>query len=190
MRVLWLFWALLGVAAPSFAASIGIYANPACSGTHSTVNSGDVITLYVVANTSPGPASEDVTLAEYRISGLPSGWDAVAVRAPASNVSIGNPFADGVIIAFPDLQTGCVLLHTLSVHATSNVQDATLQVVAHVTPSGPFGIPPGDCPWLLFYYCGSCDKGATCVEGLAHMLNPTVANQHSSWSWLKALYRE
>jgi hypothetical protein len=187
--VIWSIGCLLLLAQVALAGSIGIYSSPDCGGGASTVAVGGSLTLYVMANTEPGEIwGSAIDKAEYRITGLPAGWSATAAPGPQVAVSIGDPFGEGVLLAFVDSYSGCLLLHTIVIQATTGVENDSLAIIRPVVPHAPFG-QPLDCPWM-HYPCGaSCDSFGSCATPVAHVINPTVGVTPESWSAVRLLYR-
>ncbi len=171
------------------AGSIGVYSSADCTGSSSSVEQGQSLTLYVMANTEPGESGRPaIDSAEYRISGLPPAWTASVTPGPHVSVSIGNPFADGVVLAFDSEYTGCLLLHTLTINATTGVENVLLSVTRPVVSHAPFGYPT-DCPWL-HYPCGApCDTSGSCATIANQTINSTVSAQPTSWSAVRAIFR-
>jgi hypothetical protein len=179
--------ALLLVSARAEGASIGLFASPDCSSCNLNL-AGSSGVLYICASgpsSYPGPAG--LIGAEFRVDGLPPGWTAQSTRAPASTLSIGDPFGNGTNIAFPSWQSGpCTLLFSVAVVTPQVGASATLQVERHNTPSNPFY----SCPWLMY---DDFEPVRVCVPGGALFVNLEtpcmVGLQPAAWSRIKTLYQ-
>lgn len=76
--------------------------------------------------------------AEFRVVGLPPEWTVVAEPSPQAVISLGDPFVDGVNIAFATCSTDPVaLLYTVSVMPSGPTTTALLAVCGHETPTNP-----------------------------------------------------
>jgi hypothetical protein len=176
------------------AGSIGIYSDSACSGNSLTLHAGESAVIHVSGNTLPAPdwaIENQIDGAEFRIEGLPPGWQAVVVPAPGLTV-IGDPLGNGIDLALIP-RSGCVPFLTLTIQATYELQDVGLRAVAHRTPGNQWPGCPTDCP-LLHYNCGApCDVCATCATGLSLCINPTdcrVSVSNRSWGAVRMLYKK
>jgi len=146
-------------------------------------------TIYIVAR---GPFTElcgDLVAAEFGVDGLPMGWAALSTPSPLSNVSIGDPFAAGAIIAFPVTQPdNHVLLYTVTLTRVPPVMDALLQVRAHAQPPQP-DVP--NCPFVSGDGC-PVDPDLACVDGEALLVTSpgqcVVGVKQETWSGVRALY--
>jgi len=182
----------IGITTPQRAlgASIGIYSTADATGHAMELRAGEQASLYVIANPTPGVSwGGEVSVAEYRIIGLPEGWVASWLPTPLVLASVGDPFGAGVDIALANSPGAApFLLHTLSIRAATDAQDVTLEVVARNPPGGPVGEPPSDCPWL--HYISVDHFEVVCAEVEGFRINSATGLKSSLWYDVKRLYRE
>ena len=182
---------LVLVASTSYASSIGIFADPDYASCNLNIAAPPGIgTLYIAAidvAQMPG-ACAAFTGAEFRIQGLPPGWVVFSTPNPAAVAVIGDPFGDGVDMAFSESLTSySVPLYTVTIWPAAAGAQATLRVVAHSTPPDPmFSCVVG--------YAGDCPGPThTCIDGGTLFINSdtpcTVAVARSSWAGIKELFR-
>jgi hypothetical protein len=192
MRMLWVLLLAPFFAQQCWAGSIGLYANSDGSGCSISIPQGSNANIYAVGMTAGSdPYGGIVDSGEFRVVGLPADWFAGVV--PAAGVTpwnLADLVGDGAGFSVLPYQSGIFPLFTITIVATSDVQNVVLQVVKHVNGSPPFGVPQ-DCPWF-HYNCGDpCDTGGTCVEGVPIVINGpcTVAVSQATWSTVRELYR-
>jgi hypothetical protein len=183
--------AVLLQACSTSAASIGIFSTADCSSCNLSIERGATDTLYVRALTE-GVTVGDMSGAEFRIEGLPAGWSVTVIPNPLVVVTIGDPFGDGIDLAFAvDPHGTCVDLFKVVIRAWSSeiVHDGVLRVVVHRHPAYPWSTCPG-----FFIDCGQpCDYfDLYCTGGGSLFINSsrscTVAVRPSAWSDVKRLY--
>jgi hypothetical protein len=189
MKCSLIFVLLLALSGPSWGASIGLFSDPNCSSCNLTIPSGQTGTLYISAVDIGGPSElcQGIDGAELRVVGLPPGWTSIAQPNPQAILTIGDPMQCGANIAFYPAQAGhCILLYTVTIHATSPIEGATLTVVAHCDPSHPQYV----CPLIATDY--GVAYARCCVPGGTLFLNSSqecsVAVQPSTWSGVKTLF--
>ena len=172
--------------------TIGIYFDAEgqqCSG---TIRPGEPGTIYILAKHN-GLTDCGVAAAEFRISGIPPSWSVYPVPNPAA-LNVGNPFADGVVVAFPTCQrpeNGPVVLYTVLVVASELETDLQFTVEKRNPP----GNPMFQCP--LFNLCDTPMFTKICVEGLPCHVNATSPRicgsplpvQPMSWGAVKEIFR-
>lgn len=186
LRVGAVLMALLVVgAAQASGASIGLFSTPDCSSCNLTMNTPGVGTLYIsVVATGLDP----VVGSEFKVVGLPAGWFVSVSPNPNANVVVGDPFGEiGAGIVFPTGQPGpCVHLYTVTVFATTSVNDVVLRVTMRTPPTNP----NKPCP-VVFIECDPCDT-SVCVGGGSLFINSstecTVAIEEGTWSQVKRLF--
>lgn len=184
------------VAMPS---SIGVYQDPTAN-LCPTIPLFQPTTVYVVALLAPD-ACAGITGAEFRLDGFPTqaeGWFSAPAYPPSVQAE-GDPFGDGVRLTFPSCQastTGAVMLFTITVLATSSLQDVPATAAAHRAPSDP----SFTCPVLRV-----CDSAAAVCAATAYTrINPSwafcpcqapcwdgcppLAVQLDTWSRVKRLF--
>lgn len=168
-----------------WAASIGLFSDPACGDCNLSVPPGQMATFYVAAlPLGFEPSRPDG--AEFRVAGLPSEWQATVQPNPQASIVIGDPLGAGTNIAFSTGQPGsCVTLFTVQVLATTAASEITLQVLPHSTPSNPnFVCPVMVMDWIAYT--------RVCVDGGSMFVNSTrvcsVSLQPATWTALKRLY--
>jgi hypothetical protein len=178
----------LAVAPAARGASIGVFSDPNCTSCNLNVALGESKPLYVAAvDVSSTPQMcNGLFGAEFRVVGLPLGWQTTIQPNPQANVSLGNPLQCGANIGFPSRRVGnCINLYTVQVQATTTVVGIVLFVDAHCTPSNPNFVCPllvPDCfePWPM------------CVPGGRLFINSpnecTFAVHEGTWSVVKQLY--
>jgi len=188
--------------ADTHAQFIGVFADPAASSCDLSLTPLLPDYVYIVATLGP-LACSGVQGAEFRIEGLPVGWVAAPTSdPPVPSALIGDPFSEGVHLAYPACMTaesGVVLLLTVLVIPTTPVTDLELNVIAHSTPS----MPEFPCP--LVRLCDAPTYTPLCVQGWASVINreflpwccqdacafstcPPVAVAPATWSGVKSLY--
>jgi len=128
--------------------------------------------------------------AEFKLAGLPTAWLTGYTTHPATTAALGNPFGlTGINMSFAECQTNIPLtLLTVTITATTAVDDVVLQVTHRTPPTNP-GF---ECPLITL-----CDNPAftkVCVAGSALCINSV--NVHCSdaviqrtWSAIKDIYR-
>ena len=176
---------------------IGVFADSAGTDCNLVIPyPGGSVTAYIVG-TVDADASTCVGACSFKIQGLPEGWTA-SVSALGSNVSsaIGNVFADGIRMFFPDscyIRTRTLLV--LSITPSSAVEDASVALAPHTDPamrlcgwdSRSCGEPcPLFCVYNWFGYdCRCADHRLTTING-----PPCVTGvRQSTWGELKKIYR-
>ena len=177
--------------ASSFAESIGLFFDTDCTKCGATLPVGSQTTLYLSAVREGPWENYPLIGAEFRVVGLPSEWQVSWVPHPQARFSIGNPFAEGVDIAFdsdPGIEGSCINLFTCTVTATSFVENVYLDVVAHTNP----GWNVGACPVLVCTTGREPGECLFCVATTQCIINGpscSVAVESRLWSEVKALYR-
>ena len=152
-----LVWAGVMGAAPVSAVRIGLFADPAGTSCSVQVPINTLGTLYVVAILDDPPAN-GIAAAEFRITGMPSGWFP-SFNLSGAVYSIRSPLQGGTVLGFQSCRLGSnriVPLGTLSFFATSSVSNVILRVEASSTPTNA-AYP---CPLVAL-----CDVGNECVPG-------------------------
>jgi hypothetical protein len=185
--------ALLACGSPALAErTLGVYFDAAGTQCNGTILPGTPGTVYIFAKLEswdPG-----IHGAEFRFSGLPSTWDAYAEANPEM-LAIGDPFANGVTAALgscAQFAAGVVTLYTVLVLASAPESDVWFTIESRYPPSNP-GFR---CP--LVVNCDAPVYSTTCVEGRYCTVNAarpercpgTTAIERSSWSAVKAFYRD
>jgi hypothetical protein len=174
---------------PASASSIGVYFASDASDCDATVTANQAFSFYVLANLYGDETVNGISGAEFRIRNWPAGWASTATPNPATNISLGNPLAEGARIGFGTCQppgvNGVVLLYTIDAVATTAVMNLALVVDKHTTPSFP-ALP---CPLLTS--CGF-EFPFHCVAGGQALINGppcSTGAAPSTWTQVKALYR-
>ena len=208
LRVIGLTFAIVATAFGSALAvnsgTIGVFAD--ADGNSCVINATPYVptTFFILAKPTIANTNGGVNGAEFRITGAPSGADAVltATPNPASNLNQGNPFDTGGLapqgcnIAFPTCAlptaSGVVLLYTVQLVVLNgvNVADTEFTVTARNPPTNPIS-----ANWLLI---NACDAPAfTAVEatgGKAYLNHAspggctTVAVEGKTWGQVKSIY--
>lgn len=170
------------------AASIALYADAGCVTCDLRIPSGTTSAAFYVAvsgATSAPEYCEGVTLAEFRIVGLPAGWRVSLTPAPDATI-VGSPFSTGVNVAFREPRPGdCVLLYTGWLTPPAAGAQAVLHVVAHAIPRDPSRacpvVRPGNCGSAFCVDGGSLhvDTPASCLTGVTP----------ATWERVKQLFR-
>jgi hypothetical protein len=115
---------------------IGVFANPQGSQCNIQIPPSTGATLYVLAILGDAPF-DGLTAAEFRVTGIPSGWFSTYSMPAEASAGFGNPNT-GVRIAFPSCHRGVnriVPLGTISLFSTSSVSNAAVHVEASVDPA-------------------------------------------------------
>lgn len=174
---------------------IRVYADPDCAST--TLPPMDPPGPYIVYAMASLDTLAGVTGAEFRIQGLPAGWQAFAMPNPAATVALGDPFGTpGANIAFATCQTApCVLLYQIALLPATSQAAVVLEVRANTPPSNPSFA----CPLLVLcddpYFTAVCVRadgsgggggGGNCGW---NCWPPPIAVQPSAWTRVKGLYR-
>ena len=169
---------LMFPASRSSAATVGLYADAACTQTHMNLPSGTEGTIYV-AYTGSLPLQG----VEFRIDGIPTNWAVLSVVPNPAALVLGDPLGTGVGIGFPMPEgTDCVNLFTIVVAQTSPGSAATLTVTHREPPRPDF-----PCPFAIFYCGAPCDSWG-CCEGGQLLVDATVGTPEQPWSKVKQLY--
>jgi hypothetical protein len=186
-RLLVCFFIVAIAAASVSAQSIGIYFDQDAATCSGPIPVGTSRSLYIIALVQ-GPISA-ITGVEFRVTGLPAGWNVISTRNPAAVVQIGDPFdGTGANIAFPTCVPGpLVPLFTIDLTATSPVSNHYLSIRRRNPPANPnFACP-------LVSLCGPTYP-LVCVGGGEAIINPTgpgctVGVEPASWSRVKNLFK-
>ena len=170
---------------------IGIYFDPAGRNCTGTIRPGEPGTVYVIAKLA-GLSTCGIAGAEFRFSGVPESWTTYPVANPEV-LTLGDPFVDGVSLGSRCLrpESGSVVLYSVQVVATSEVND----ILFHVQARDPPMNPAFTCPLLVL--CDYPMFTMVCVEGLSCFVNSStprvcqrpVAVMASTWSQVKKLFR-
>lgn len=175
----------------AFASSIGIFFTNDGSDCDSPQAVGP-FTYYIGAVLMGDAAAGGMTGAEFRVDGSPGmgeGWF-MSANSEAPLTSVGNPILGGGNIAFATCQgddehQGFRLLYTVTGFASTVINNRTLKVERHTTPSNP-SFP---CPLLVL--CDSPVFTKLCVPGGEGFVNGgvcTVGVEQKSWSSVKGLF--
>ena len=166
------------------AASIGLFADPGCTDCDLRIRSPSGSAPFYVAVSEPQSAPEycqGITVAEFRVVGLPAGWN-VSLTPAAGASAVGDPFGAGVEVSFGQPQPGdCVWLYTGTMTPAAPGAETILRVTPHSTPRDP----SRNCPMLRPGNCGTpfCAQGGTmyvnkttlCSVGIAADLGASQA---------------
>ena len=172
--------------------SLGVYFDPGATTCSRSVTPLQPFDMYILAREA-GISACGITGAEFRVLGFPAAWFATPTTPPGAIV-FGNPFANGVNIAFPTCQvndTDVVQLFHYSVFPTTAVTDQVLSIVARNPPSN------ATHPWPIFVLCDIPTYTQTRVNAANAILNPTmpascdavVGVQPATWTVVKDLFR-
>jgi hypothetical protein len=165
-------------------ASIGLFSTPDCTSCSLSIASGETRTFYIKAILDDLPLQG----AEFKIEGLPAGWQSTSVPTSRAAAVFGDPLGSrGANIAFATVVGGdCFLFFTVAVTATTAASNVALRVVGATPPSDPYY----PCP-LLVMACGPCEW-SMCVPGGELFINSNtdciVAVQPGTWSEVKRLF--
>jgi hypothetical protein len=185
---------MLFLATVAHGQTIGVFADSA--GTNCSLefpSLGFPVTVYVVG-TLVGPASPGATSAILRIEGLPDGWTVDVTAAPSAVVAVGNPFDEGITLAYSSCLTNERLtLMTIDITPNSVVEEAELSVLTHSERPRGCGFEGEDCgPCARFCGCGSLFIPCYCARGITSIINGgscAVALSDKTWGHLKRIYR-
>lgn len=168
--------------------TIGLFFDQGCASCSATASVGETITMYVSAARGGANAVYPITVVDFRIVGLPSGWLVQSTPHPAANAVVGDPFLEGIVMAFsPPLGGACVSLLTCTITATTSVDNVVLTVASH---SDPLRSCFGEiCP------CLRCEGPPECIS--CTQVSPAVINgngcvvgiQQLKWATIKHLYQ-
>ena len=163
---------------------LALFGDAACSTCNLDIPSGQSGDVYVVAR-SFEPMG--ILGAELRVIGLPADWTHVSTPNPLA-IAVGDPFGNGANIAFFPPQVGeCIQLFRVTITATSAVENITLSVAQHMSPSNP-NFP---CP-VIICNCSPVFP-RVCVIGGNMSINGaecTVGTKDHTWSAVKLLFVE
>jgi len=189
----------VGFGTPGRAAAqqLGIYASPDCSTNFACVPPGTPIVVHVMAYQLQQPSwSYGLGSAEFRFTGIPASWQAVATPAPGVFFAIGDPLGNGVTVGFFDpLPTApCVALFDLTL-TPDTASEAVIGLAAHIPPNNP-NVPCAN----LYYPCNfpgpaetQCVVYGLCVELLPLQVHATpdcvIGVEPETWQTVKTLYR-
>ena len=172
---------------------IRVYADPNCVST--TLPSMEPPGPYFVYAMASLDTLAGIAGAEFRIQGLPAGWQAFATPNTAAVIALGDPFVTpGANIAFATCQTArCVLLYQIALLPTTNQTQVALEVRANAPPANP----NFSCPLLVLcddpYFTQVCVRSDGSSGGGGGNCNfccgCPIAVQSSTWTRVKKLYR-
>jgi len=186
---------LLGAGSALAEPRIRVYADPECAST--TLPAMEPPGPYIVYAMASLDTLPGIMGAEFRIQGLPNGWQAFATPNPAAAIVLGNPFGTpGANIAFATCQTArCVLLYQIALLPATSQSQLALEVRANAPAANPNLV----CPLLVLcddpYFTQVCVRsdgsgsgggGGNCGPCCGC---PPVAVQPSTWTRVKKLYR-
>ena len=153
---------------------------------------GGPVKVYALG-TLRGTVASGVISAVFKVSGLPVGWSAVVTAGPQVNAMAGDPFAEGVALAYPAcMVSGPLLLWTAEITPTNPVQDVDLQVAPHVQ-YGDSCFWSHDCGRACAHFC-DCNGIPVCIcaESVPSHINGapcSVGVAKAGWGYLKIFYR-
>lgn len=133
---------------------------------------------------------EGITGAEFKVVGLPAGWQAFSPN-PAANIVLGDPLdATGANIAFPVCQSArCLLLFEIALFPTTIVTDMALHVGARTPPTNL----SLNCPLVVLcdapFFTGLCVSAGSGGGGPPSNPNFPIATRATAWSAVKTLFR-
>jgi hypothetical protein len=164
---------------------LALFGDAACTTCNLDIPVGHSGDVYIVAQSYE---PNGILGAELRVVGLPVGWTHVSTASPLATAALGDPFGNGSNIAFTQPQVGeCALLYRVTVVATSAVENVTLSLVQHASPSNPnFACPKIICNCSPVF-------PLVCVPGRGMSINGvdcTVGIQDRTWSAVKSVYVE
>jgi hypothetical protein len=177
------FWPFLAaivlLPAAGSGATIGVYADSACSSCVTTIRPGETVRLFVCVNSQFGFRG-----GHFRVTGIPTGWS-VAPRFTSIVSSFGgDAFEEGVAFSLAEEAIGSVRLMSVQVAATSDVANVQLRV---------------DPPVIAAYICPTLRPACLrCENEFCALSNPFVFNgpdpcntpvRGVSWSQTRFLYR-
>lgn len=175
--------------------SIGVSADAAGTDCNLVIPVPGAAVAYVVASIDGGTPN-GVEGASFRIGGLPTGWTAAVLTVdPAASLLVGDPFGDGVAMAYPGSVTGNRVLFTLLIQSASPVSSGTLVILPHASASAQScGFEGVGCPQVCPRFCSSNGFGLDCLcaEPRTATINGNpclVATQEADWTRIKNLYR-
>lgn len=112
----------------AFCLSIGVSADPAGTDCNLVIPFPGAAVAYVVGSIDGGTPN-GVEGTSFRIAGLPTGWTAAVLTVdPAASLLVGDPFGDGVAMAYPGSVTGNRVLFTLLIQSASPVSSGALVI--------------------------------------------------------------
>lgn len=180
-----------GYSAAAVNARLGVYFDDQGTQCHGTIRPGSPATIYILAKV--GADTPGITGAEFRFEGLPSSWVVFPV-ANSTAFNVGDPFANGVNIAFSECMgpSGAVVpLYRVLVLATSDEEDVQFTLVQKNLPSNP------NFPCPLVTACDPPMFTMHCVTSEPCQVNATspgpcdeiTAVEAATWSAVRGLYR-
>lgn len=183
---------LLGAANALAEPRIRIYSDPGCAST--TLPSMEPPGPYIVYAMASLDTLAGIAGAEFRIQGLPAGWQAFATPNPAAVIALGDPFGTGADIAFATCQTArCVLLYEIALLPATSQTQVVLEVRANTPPTNP----NFTCPLVVRcddpYFTQVCVRSDGPSGGGGGNCNfccgCPIALQSITWTRVKKLYR-
>jgi hypothetical protein len=179
---------VLWCSTPSFAQSIGLYSDSACSSCNASLQSGDTQQIWVsILADGSFPTPESIAGGEFRVAGMPVDWAAVGQPMPYV-FALGDPVGAGVRFAIQEPQAGpCIPVYVITLTAMS----ARSEVVLSIQPASPPSNAEFNCPRINV--CdGVCDTHL-CVPGGVLFVNSgascSVSTQRVPWTRVKFAYR-
>lgn len=171
--------------------SVGIYFDEQGTQCAGTIPAGVPTRVYVLAKLS-GHADCGITGAEFRFGGVPETWETFTV-ADENALMLGDPFGDGVSVAFSCLSPGdnLVPLFTVQVLATDTRSEFQFTIEPRNPPASP------TFPRPLLTLCDAPKFSKVDATGIPCWVNAsaakdcaTVAVEEHTWGGVKKLFRD
>lgn len=183
---------LAGVAS---AQTIGVFADSTGNDCNLVAASiGVPVRAYVVVTVDHTQIDDGFTTSAFQIHGLPPGWQSAVIATPGANLALGNPFANGLLLARPNCERSTrYLIAVLELIPSSVATNQSLTVLAHPT-YGNCGFESSGCsaPCPLLCGCGDLFRFCECLTSVSTSINGAscqVATEKGDWGRLKRMYR-
>jgi hypothetical protein len=168
-----------------YAEVIGFFFDSHCSVCNASIPPGDTVTLSIRVMRGGVFEHFELTQAEFRVGGLPTGWTVTCTSNPAANVLIEDPFGAGVDIAFFPFDPW-------HMHRAIRLQDHSDERERRRVPKcTPPPLPNMALPSHKYddhgmpFWCMAC---ASTVQAIMNGPGCTVGVQNRAWSMIKKMY--
>ena len=160
-------------------ATIGVYADSACSSCVATIRRGETARLFVCVKSEWRFGG-----GHFRVTGIPADWGVAQHISSIINSFAGDAFQQGIGFSLGEAAVGTVRLMSVEVAATSDVANLQLRVEPPV-------VAAYTCP-TLNPVCIGCEH-PFCAHSSPFVINDSdpcyTAVRSVSWSHTRALYR-
>lgn len=169
---------------------LGVFFDEYGSTCSASVNSGGLITMYVVF-LPDGDTRDGISGAEFRVEAQEAGGYNILAVQNRMSVGLGDAFANGINVAGPCTSDLAIPLLSIQIQNVGGGSNAKFVARVREDPSDPQVFP---C--ALVTLCDAPAFTKVCVETGKAILNPSTSNpdcgsnsESAEWSRIKELYR-